>query len=352
MDRSVERKEVAMVRKLLRRFRLAREFYHDYKRMARYSSAVNEGDTQDKLRAMITMASHGIEKGLSLPKPTPGFGKDAVAELVRMMRAYVAAYGPDYAIATAVNVLRAYLAFNTRAGVKLDHLHKDLTVLEGRALNRPPMAIYTTEGGCKTLTRTELIKASRAPFEQFSATRYSVRHFSPQPVDPETIYNAVRIAQKTPSVCNRQPWGVWVVTAPEKIHSLLAIGGGARAFEHEVQAVLVVTSNISCFLSPGERNQVWIDGGMFGMSLIYALHAKGLASCCMNWSKTRAEDVRLRQYMKIPELECIVFLVAVGHPPDEFRVPVSARKPLMDMIHCYDNGRYDYDLLEMTGESR
>ena len=71
---------------------------------------------------------------------------------------------------------------------------------------------------------------------------------------------------------------------------------------------------------------------MFGMTLIQALHAKGLASCCMNWSKTRDVGLRLRRLMTIPEAESIVFLLGVGHPREEFLVAASARKPLSDVL--------------------
>jgi hypothetical protein len=69
----------------------------------------------------------------------------------------------------------------------------------------PPTPGKTTgKGGTEKLTRSDVLQASQAPFERFSQLRYSVRQFSPQDVDLETIRGAVRVAQKTPSVCNRQ----------------------------------------------------------------------------------------------------------------------------------------------------
>src|SRR5438874_2298083 len=55
---------------------LARNCLYDFVRVVRYSSAVSTGNSREKLAALITMAYHGIEKGLALPAPRPGFGKE------------------------------------------------------------------------------------------------------------------------------------------------------------------------------------------------------------------------------------------------------------------------------------
>jgi nitroreductase len=45
--------------------------------------------------------------------------------------------------------------------------------------------------------------------------RRSVRHFSPEPVPPELIENALRAAGSAPSGANQQPWTFVVVSDPE-----------------------------------------------------------------------------------------------------------------------------------------
>src|SRR3546814_4434684 len=35
--------------------------------------------------------------------------------------------------------------------------------------------------------------------------------------------------------------------------------------------------------------------GMFSMSLVWALHALGYSSCCLNWSKTPSDDRKIRK---------------------------------------------------------
>ncbi|MFR4831476.1 MAG: nitroreductase family protein [Bifidobacterium sp.] len=45
--------------------------------------------------------------------------------------------------------------------------------------------------------------------------RHSVREFAEAPVTVEEIMNAVRVAMRTPSVCNRQPTRVHIITDAE-----------------------------------------------------------------------------------------------------------------------------------------
>ena len=47
---------------------------------------------------------------------------------------------------------------------------------------------------------------------------------------------------------------------------------GNTGFDGEVQNYIVVTSDMSAFYDPFERNQVYVDGGIFTMALVEALH--------------------------------------------------------------------------------
>jgi nitroreductase len=93
-----------------------------------------------------------------------------------------------------------------------------------------------------------------------------------------------------------------------------------------------VTSDLRHFMNIGERNQGWIDGGMFSMQLLLALHAEGLGACPLNWSTDYKEDERFRAISVIPDHEIIMMFIAVGHLPDEFKIAQSARRPLSEIL--------------------
>jgi hypothetical protein len=103
-----------------------------------------------------------------------------------------------------------------------------------------------------------------------------------------------------------------------------------KGFAEQIDKLLVITNKLTGFWDSGERNQCWIDGGMFSMSLILGLHAKGLGTCCLNWSKTAVVDRVMRKLLGLPDSEVIIMLLAVGHIPDSLNVAYSSRKSVSE----------------------
>ncbi len=70
-------------------------------------------------------------------------------------------------------------------------------------------------------------------FEQLLIERYSCRAFQPQPVPTATIEHILRVAQRTPSWCNSQPWQLHITrgAATERFRSALLAHAGAHRAE-------------------------------------------------------------------------------------------------------------------------
>lgn len=60
-------------------------------------------------------------------------------------------------------------------------------------------------------------------FIDLAASRYSVRDFSPKPVEEEKIEKILLAAKVAPTAVNRQPQKVYVVKSPEAVAKLAAI---------------------------------------------------------------------------------------------------------------------------------
>ena len=155
-----------------------------------------------------------------------------------------------------------------------------------------------------------------------------MRHFTGGIVTDAEIKAVISIALKTPSVCNRQSWKVHAYSNKAHMQQLLNIQSGSRGFGEQASSVLVITSDLSSFVDVSERYQAWIDGGMFSMSVCLSLHAQGLGTCCLNWSKLPADDFAMRKVANIELQEQIIMLIAVGTLPEQFNVAYSARKPI------------------------
>jgi len=161
-------------------------------------------------------------------------------------------------------------------------------------------------------------------------TRHSVRTFdSNLPVTDEHLLEAVRVASFAPSVCNRQSWNITFARSPEIKSALLALQNGNLGFT-AIPVVGVISVNLSLFSGAGERNQAWIDGGIFAMSLSLALHGAGLGSCLLNTSVRNGYSEKIRKIAKIPEGHQVISMIAIGFPEQNYLKARSSRREVKD----------------------
>jgi nitroreductase len=108
----------------------------------------------------------------------------------------------------------------------------------------------------------------------------------------------------------------------------LEIQGGNRGFGHLVNKLMVITSETGVFSSESERNQAFIDGGIYAMNLLYSLHYYNIACCILNCSNTVEKDRRLRELCGVKESEVFISMVSLGMPPNDFKAAASIRYPI------------------------
>ena len=308
---------------------LWQNYAYDARRYWSHAALSRREHSRANLQALITMDAHRIEKGLSLANSRSWFGPNAVANLLANIRKYVACFGADATAKLGVDTLLAYYRLHQDRGLSDERLW---TAIEELAPLQRQSGCESELGGVIPITRAEIHAHGKLDIEPFLKSRHSIRHFDPQPVDLALIQRAVALAISTPSVCNRQPWKVHVFPDRQRKEKLLGMQNGNRGFNEEINVLLVVTGDLQCFATIGERNQAWIDGGMFSMSLVLALHSLGLGTCCLNWSVAKEADEELRRFVGLPESEVVIMFIAVGHIPEQLTVARSTRKALEEVM--------------------
>lgn len=309
--------------------RLHQNYAYDRQRFGKYSSADSGLNRQIQLQSWVVADYHKIEKALSLRSPRPGFGVVVVSRLVDNLEHYINDYEIDEFCVTAINVLIEYINFNARNGLDSFDLSQKVngfsSLLEYERYN-------TGQGGTTQINRNEILRQSCLDLEGFFKSRHSIRQFSDEPVPRELVEKSILLARKTPSVCNRQSWKVYAFSDAQLLEKVVECQKGNGGFGDQIKTILVVTSNTETFFSIGERNQCWVDGGMFSMSLVYALHSLGLGSICLNWSVEKAADEDLHRIALIPESEAVIMLIGIGFLPEKLSVAQSYRKPVEEIL--------------------
>ncbi|WP_162246669.1 nitroreductase family protein [Microbacterium sp. Root53] len=275
-----------------------------YKRYAHPAVRSGRNVPGSFLEAEITKDYHRVEKGLALAAPKRPFGSEVQARLERLLP-----------LAEAQDPNAPYVRFG-REALEALKLWNESGVIDDRIA--PP----------RSVARTESLEPSVSP--QFFQSRHSVRHFAAEPVDRALLDEAIILAAQSPSVCNREPWRIRIYDGAD-VQRLLAHQNGNRGFTSDVPALALITVDLGMFTGLGERNQPWIEGGIFSSTFVWALHSLGLSSCMLNLSlETRAADA-LRAEAGVSAGEVPIMMVAIGWASENHRVARSGRRDLAQL---------------------
>lgn len=288
----------------------------------RVSDKVYNNSDDEKVKRDLTLAYHIVEKGLTMPTPRPGFGKPVVISLCNSVMRFdsMKLAKTELEFKQSVSVLKEYYDYHQEIGFKLDAdvLEKLITIVTN---------FKGIEGlKQKHTTKTDYFQDINKPFDLFCMSRYSVRNYTKEEIPLKVLYDCIDLAQKSPSFCNRQPTRVHIVKSESLKEGILSLQNGNRGFGHLAETLLVITSVISTTKDIHERNENHLNGGMFSMTLLNALHFNKIAACSLNWSVSNDRDVKLRKLLDIPENEVVLLVISCGYVPEKFAVASSPRK--------------------------
>lgn len=296
----------------------------------------NETANQTQLAAKLVFFSHSLEKSLSNDKFENGRGFSVAQWLIDLLRIYRdKSYDKNHlAYTSTLSVLQSF--YERQKGT--DHSTK-LEGIFGEILPE----IQTCEskvGGSFTISFDDKKRNNKKNFEELAMGRSAVRTYADKPVDKQLIKEVVEIAMKTPTVCNRQSVRVHAIYKKEIIDKVLEIQDGLAHYDTP-PVLLLVTADDSGYVGPNERNQGFVDGGLFAMSILYALEYKRLAACPAHAMLTEVGEMSVRGMLGIPESEKLITFITVGHFKEENNVCKSFRYPAeyvlseVDRVHEY-----------------
>ncbi len=314
-----------LVRGAYRIFGGLRGFIYDFQRYLRFGGWREDLNDKSLRNYKLAMAYHGLEKSLSFKNRKPNSGWSNAERVYRKLK-------------VANNIMN--IGFHDRAGkeVLLQFLNLPANKKTKRAdemindINKFNFKDDFQNHGSISFNSDDYCKGVLKNPENFFLSRYSLREFQQKNVSPKEIERAIKMAMKTPSVCNRQSWHIYHSSKPEIIKKVLKYQNGNRGFGDQIPELFIIGVDLRAFFVGQEHYQHWIDGGLFSMSLIYTLHSLGIASCALNWSQTPDSDKQLRKVINIDKHHTIIMMLAAGYPNTENKVCSSKRKPIEEIF--------------------
>ena len=167
-----------------------------------------------------------------------------------------------------------------------------------------------------------------ATFIELAKSRYSVRNFKSQPIEPEKMAQILEAGRIAPTAHNNQPQRIKVITAAEDLTKV----DECTSCRYGAPAVLLV-----CY----DKNTCWtrkfdgagsgeVDAGIVTTHLMLAAQELGLGTCwVMYFDAAKATDL-----FSLPAHIAPVAMLPVGYPAEDAAPsPMhGTRLPLDDII--------------------
>lgn len=209
-------------------------------------------------------------------------------------------------------------------------------------------------------------------FTEVVSKRHSVRDFQNKPVSKNDLIEIVKLAQKSPSWVNSQPWRVYVATGKtlhkikqaylqkdsEKGHPDFPVmhrdawssdtQANMKQWRHEIvhhfkdfdeahtemssASTNLYHSPAIIFLTIPKSSSLWsvFDAGSFAQTLMLAAKNKGLDTI-PTYNSVRFPEV-VRQAMTIPDDETLFIGISIGYPKDRTINTYRSKRESVDKI--------------------
>lgn len=301
-----------------------RGFLYDISRFIRFGGWRGNMNEFDQRNYNAVMVYHGLEKSLSYQKRNSDSGWRNAFQIVELLKTAKASGNIGYHDRAAKAVLERFINLSENEG-------SPKTAMIRNELSKIDFDTNEVHGAIDCM-KEDFEKGILPNPEQFFFSRHSLREFKNEIVSDVVIERAVKLAMKTPSVCNRQAWGIYHASDQELKDIVLTYQAGNKPFGSSIPNLMVIATDLKAFFSGSEHYQHWIDGGLLSMSLMYAFHSLGVATCALNWSQTPVNDKALRKYLNIKPHNTIIMILAIGYPNVTNKVCVSARRPIEEVF--------------------
>lgn len=265
-----------------------------------------------------------LEKGLSHKQLKESFGEAYILETVNYL-AQFKSQGPTEkcTIAWGEAVLHEYFktVLHTR---KIAEAYESFQSLDPKN-SQPNWYPYLEKSRKKVAVEYEALY-------QLSCRRRSVRHYLDKTVEFDIVEKAMKVAARSPSACNRQPFKFLFYNNKTNVRRISEIPGGVAGYE--LPSVAVVIGSYRAYFDERDVNTPIIDASLATMAFLFSLETLGLSSVCISWPNLPDRNEKIRQLIHLEEDEFIIMLIGIGYPDPEGKIPYSAKKDINELILC------------------
>lgn len=311
-----------LLRSLGKKINIYKAFYYDAKDFS--NNFIESAEKHNSYGYSIMLLVHSLEKGMCMKELRP-FGAQKVSELIWMMKSYSKEKKSAFEYQLALSVLTSWKEFYELHGWQNEKGYKEVCAF----LITEEKAILSA--GYRHF-QSPISEFDFSEFESILLSRHSVRDFQDRELKMEDIHFAVKCFIEAPTACNRQMCKIYYIRDQEIKGLLDKVIIGVPGFNKPHTSYFVITYDLAAFAYSGERQQGMFNAGLCTMNFINGLHAKGIGSCCLQWSNKHSEDVLVRNKLGLVKSERIGIVVGAGYYLDNSIIPCSVRRRQLDVF--------------------
>jgi len=164
-------------------------------------------------------------------------------------------------------------------------------------------------------------------FNNLITSRFSVRSYTSQKVDKNTLMEILEAARMAPSAVNYQPWHFIVVDEEEELSSLHEVYHRSWFREAPVCIVICADHSLSWKRKSDGKDFADIDAAIVIDHLVLKATELNLGTCWIcNFNVEMA-----KQKLELPEYIEPIAIIPIGYT--DSIPPVKSRKELSEMVH-------------------
>lgn len=283
-------------------------------------------DSVNKISYSLLLEIHKLEKGMLSNNLRP-FGLEKVKKILSLLEKNKISNN-SFAYNLAISCLHEYknIYENNKWTEKLEYK----IVNNFLKINNKFQLLNV---GTYEISSNEIMKNANIDYMKFLKSRHSIRNFSAKKLEDIDIKKAVEMAIMSPSACNRQMIKCYYAYSEDSKKIITKYAQGLSLFNLENINYFLITFDVSANYFIGERNQGWLNSGLFTMNFINALHSLGIGSCCIQFGNKFKQENIIKKSLNIPKSERIAVILAAGYYDNLSKVTYSSRKSLEDIYY-------------------
>ncbi len=177
-------------------------------------------------------------------------------------------------------------------------------------------------------------------FIELSLSRFSVRKYTEQKVEPEKIEQCLKAVQIAPSASNAQPWKFVIVDDPELKNQVAretynSVVSFNRFASKAPIIIAIVMEKAGLITQLGgkikHKEFSLIDIGIAAEHFCLQAAELGLGTCMLGWFNER----QIQKLLSIPKSKTIGLLITLGYPDQ--KPPEEKRRKKIHEIFSYNS---------------